>query len=188
MEIIKKGILFIGLFISVLSVSCNKSGDKKGQDISDQLNSRYCNIPTAVNYNWGFPGIADNSICVFGTDFFVGNWMFVDTVRTSDSMSLVIDTLYWQFSVVSNDSTNSLLDVKGWCNNNETFRIITDKYYSAITDTAFNSLGYQILCNANDTLFGTVKKDVFDTTKLIINLTNYSANGVSYHKGLASKL
>lgn len=174
--------------LSTLVVACSKPKDKKGGDISDQLTSHYCNIPTAVNYNWGFPGIEDNSICIFATEYFEGNWMFIDSIVTSDSMTSAIDTVYLQFSAVPNDETRTLLDVKGWCNNNETFRIFTDKYFSAKTDTSFNSLGYQILCNANDTIFGTIKKDIFDTTKLAIQLTNYSVNGVSYHKGTASKL
>jgi len=69
------------IIIACLSsiLGCTKWTDT--QNASDpRLTQKYCNDPFAVNYNWGFPGIPDNSTCVFPSDVYVGTYVFHDSI------------------------------------------------------------------------------------------------------------
>src|SRR6218665_3868599 len=64
--------------------SCKKWVDEKGPDLG--LTNKYCNIPDAVNYNWGFPGIADSLVCYYPADVFKGDFILHDSIfGTNDS-------------------------------------------------------------------------------------------------------
>lgn len=166
----------------LLLTACSKSGDKKGPDISDQLNRKYCNIPGAVNYNWNFPGIEDNSTCFFATSFYEGNWMFVDTVKSHDETVIRIDTLGLSFQKIEQDLTYQKMHMTGWCGT-ESLIIDVDRFYLARTDSFDNNQGWQKICNNRDSVFVEMRKSIYDTTQLTINIIQYLPTSVLYHSG-----
>lgn len=176
----------ISLFFAALSmffIACEKYKDKKGDDIQDQLKNKYCNIPFAINYNWGFPGIEDNSTCYFAYEFFEGSWIFIDTV-SKDEVVLSIDTIPISFARKEADTTLASIEMMGLCNL-EKLNLITDKFYNAITDTMENGEKFQVICNNQDTIAGTIARHISDSTNLSIKLSVTNANGTFIHKGIA---
>lgn len=178
----------ISLCLSIIVViisACEKYSDKKGGDIKDQLNRKYCNIPHAINYNWNFPGIEDNTTCYFAYEYFQGNWTFVDTIKKQDEI-IQIDTLVISFEHNNADTTYGTIFLNGWCAN-EKLKLIADRFYNVVTDTMENGEKYQVVCNNQDTISGTISKDISDSTKLSIKLNVTNANGTFLHVGNASR-
>src|SRR5690606_36427140 len=98
----------------LLMVACEKYKDPPPTE-DDRLTNPYCNDPRAINYNHGFPGKPDNSVCIFPVDLFVGNWIFTDTVYAADETILFTDTVNLQMATIQSDDTYSKLEVTGWC-------------------------------------------------------------------------
>lgn len=167
--------------LALLMTGCSKTADTK-PDISDQLSGKYCNIPAAVNYNWGFPGIEDNTTCIFATSYYEGNWAFVDTVALPDETVVRIDTLLLNFSKIASDTTQRLMHMAGWCGS-ENLIMDVDRYYMATTDSFDNNLGWQKICSNQDSLHVSIRKDLYDTSKLYITITQYNDLGNFTHKG-----
>jgi len=162
--------------------ACTKNTDKKGPDISDQLNRKYCNIPRAVNYNWNFPGIEDNSTCFFATDFYEGSWMFVDTVKSRDETVIRIDTLGFDLRKMAQDTTYQKMTMTGWCGT-EALTINVDRFYLARTDSFDNNQGWQKICGNRDSVLVEMRKSLLDTTQLTIHIIQYLPDSVLYHSG-----
>ena len=173
-------ILLLAVFIGV--ISCEKYTDKKGEDLSDQLTNKYCNIPYAVNYNWNFPGIADNATCFFAYEFFDGNWKFIDTVR-QDSVLIRIDTLQISFERDVTDTAYTAIFMNGWCANS-TIRFITDRFYNALSDTMPNGDNFQVVCASFDTIQASISKSIIDSTQLSIKFDVINNNGKYQHTGV----
>ncbi len=185
---------FMRYFIAVLGVfivgclvfsSCKKYEDPHGVR-PDELNNRfYCNIPTAVNYNWGYPGTEDNSLCFYPTDVFTGSYMFYDSVY-QDTLFLLADSFLVTISRVS-DTT---MTVSGFCKNGGGIVMSADLSYNATVDTVVgdsSTFRGQLLCRQLDTVAGFISKDKFDTTRLHINFMVASDTGVATHYGSARK-
>src|SRR5947208_3141374 len=73
------GVLFL------ISASCKKYTDQPGKS-DPRLARKYCNDPSAVNYNRDFPGTEDNSICYYPTDVFKGQYTFTDSIYSGASV------------------------------------------------------------------------------------------------------
>jgi hypothetical protein len=169
------------LFLLVLAgVSCKKWQDKPGEDPG--LKTHYCNIPAAVNYNHGFPGIEDNSVCIFPSDPFVGTYRFLDTVIRPE-----IDTSYpaaITFRIVKiTDSAFAFTDFCGSSGRQWTFT--ANRYYHAITDTVVGP-GKQLMCRDADTLSGSLDYRTGDSSLYII-FNVISDTGFAIHQGTAYK-
>jgi hypothetical protein len=164
--------------------SCNKD-DGDVPDVSDKLTNRYCNIPQAVNYNHGFPGIEDNSLCIFGTDYYRGNWIVVDTIKLGDSTLIDIDTLFFNISLMPNDTSYSKMYLRGWCGN-ENIIMNIDKYYFGRSDTFANQDGWQRICNS-DSILISVSKNIMDTSSVIFRISESVNNELRYHIGKGVK-
>src|ERR1043165_5567011 len=81
--------------------SCKKWQDPAPKE-DPRLTRHYCNDPSAVNYNWDFPGKPDNSVCFYPADLFAGTYMFYDTVSASQSdLYLSADSLVLNISKIS---------------------------------------------------------------------------------------
>lgn len=166
------------LFTLMLCSACKKWQDKPAPNLG--LTNRYCNIPEAINYNQGFPGIEDNSICVFAAQPFVGNYAFKDTIYTET------DTLYPSsnsFNITSNDRYKFVLN--DFCSNTNQLFFRANRYYHAEADTIIGS-GTQLMCRSVDTLSGFLDYRTSDSS-LYIEFKVVSDTGTSTHKGRAYK-
>jgi hypothetical protein len=184
----KRNTLYVLLCVIVaVLVSCNKNGDTIAPDISDQLEKKYCNIPHAVNYNWNFPGIEDNETCFFAIDFYKGTWMYIDTIKRSDESLVRIDTLILNFQPIDSDTSYSVLNMLGWCGS-ERLVVRVNKFYMAQTDSFDGNLGWQKICNNQDSVHVSMRKNLFDSTQLFINITQHTDTLTLYHTGNGSRL
>lgn len=163
----------------VLMGSCKKYQDP-APFTDPRLTNPYCNDPAALNYNWGFPGVPDNAICIYPSTIFSGNYTYYDStyneageVTGSDSFLLTITAV-----------DTSKVTIVGFCGTN-TLQAKADKYYKLRIDSTFSQ--GQHLCSTSDTITGSgSKKNISDSTiKLSFQLNE--STGITHHAGLAIK-
>ncbi|MGC4059015.1 MAG: hypothetical protein QM743_13005 [Chitinophagaceae bacterium] len=172
--------IFILLFpVITATSSCQKWKDKQAQDLG--FTNTYCNIPSAVNYNWNFPGIEDNSTCVFPSDPFTGNYTFEDSVYI-DGIDSVIPYGSIGFSIVKRDSAR--FDITGYCSS-RSLPFTANRYYHATSDSVLAG-GTQLFCRDLDTLNGTLDYRPADSS-LYIEFTIKSDTLTAVHRGRAYK-
>ena len=166
----------------VIVVACQKWKDKPpGSD--PRLTNPYCNDPLAVNYNWGFPGRPDDSVCFYPTDVFKGVYVFNDSVLLSDNTFSYaqIDTLHFYAL------TKSKLGITGFCAGGDTLKMSVD---AALKPTVDSVVGNgQILCSGLDTISGYLNRNLGDTTgkTIAITFTSNTPSGILIHNGNAIK-
>ncbi len=182
--------IFIKIFISIavlaLFYACSKS-EPFDTAAADQFSDRYCNDPIAINYNHGFPGTADNSICIYPTDVFKGSFSLKDSIYDADfNLDTVLDYLVTFHTV-------SLTNVKlsGFCINGDTVRMTADRYYRAAVDSTMlpdsSMVEGHVFCRGVDTIKGNISKYDGDTAKIRINFIIASDTGINYHIGTGIK-
>jgi len=182
----------IGIGCLLIALSCNKYNWHDPKPYSDpNLNGRYyCNDPDAVNYNWGFPGKPDNTLCVYPTDVFKGKYVFVDSVyslaglTSGDFVYQIIDTLY--FYPIS----HTKMFVTGFCGSMLDTIYLTALSFNATIDTlAGDTLttyqGQIPFCRIKDTVNGTIFYSRIDSL-LHFSLQVNSDTGLSSHTGKAT--
>ncbi len=168
-------------------ISCSKSESNKSDD--RLATNKYCNDPEAINYNSGFPGTPDNSICIFPTQVFKGGYLFYDSVLDADFKLKQIDTL----NLIISATNNTKLELAGFCNGIIT--LTSNRYYESVIDSLHlengglnNVLNGQYLCgNTKDTVSGMIRKSKSDSTKITLNFTVASASGITHHQGSGTK-
>lgn len=165
------------LFLSLLIFSCQKWEDKPAQDLG--LTNKYCNDPVAVNYNHGFPGVPDNSVCVYPAQVFEGTYGFRDSIFFPDNSFRLGDSIVFTVTSVNKQK----LAFNGFCDANQLF-FLADRYYKAISDTVIGKS--QLMCRSVDTLSGNLTKNILDST-ISINFTVVSDTDITYHRGTAYK-
>ena len=176
--------LFAGIFYS-----CNKWVDPK--PINDpRLINPYCNDPNAVNYNWGFPGKPDNTICYYPSDLFKGKFVFQDSVYSQSGSTFGLflwaktDTL--SFYALS----QTKIIASGICGITDSFKL-TAYTFTATMDTlvgdTLTSARGQIMCRVQDTVSGTLFYNRTDSL-IHISLQVINDTGISTHVGVARKL
>jgi hypothetical protein len=159
------------------SFACKKYEDKPGQ-YDPRLSSKYCNDPAAVNYNYGFPGTPDNSICYYPADVFAGSYSFSDSIFEDGKRIAVMPvTLH----IAGHDQTK--LDVTGFCASGDALRFTAGRNLFAYADTVVGD--GQILCRPQDTVSGTLSRTFGDSLQLRIFLTVVSDTGTVTHQGTA---
>jgi hypothetical protein len=168
------------LLVFILFGACKKYSDPA--PFSDpRINNPYCNVPAALNYNWGFPGIPDNSLCIYPSTFFSGNYFYRDSTFDIGMNFLSQDSFPITITVVDTSRVN----ISGFCGTN-VLQAKTDKFYKIKFDSTF-AYG-QHLCSSTDTVTGGgSKKDISDTATIKFAYTLLSDTGVSYHIGTATK-
>ncbi|XZF12475.1 hypothetical protein ACTHGU_11840 [Chitinophagaceae bacterium MMS25-I14] len=168
--------------------SCKKYKDTPGIRPPQLDSQKYCNDPTAVNYNWGFPGVPDNSVCFYPTQLFSGTYSFKDSVYTPDERLARIDSFVLQLNAL----THSQFSVSGFCTSGGALNFTASRYYSATVDTtvADSSTGVygQIFCSIADTVNGTFTKSHTNDSIFTVSLTVISDTGTTTHRGTAYKL
>lgn len=181
-----KTTIFI-LLITGIIYSCSKKAEPFDTPNEEQFSSRYCNDPEAINFNIGFPGVADNSICIYPTEVFDGPYSLKDSILNGEfELDTVLDyTVYFQ------RISNTELTFNGFCPGGDKVTMTADRYYKASVDSTFlvdsTQLPGQVFCRTTDTISGTIKKDAADSNKIRINLIIYSDTGINYHIGTGVK-
>jgi hypothetical protein len=179
----------------LLIFSCQKYKDAPPKNLN--LTNPYCNDPAAVNYNWGFPGKPDNTICTYPSDLFTGtDSTFIDSIFQVDLSYTYRDSFPYSCIRLSNTE----ISTAGFCMSNRSFtlNLTAAITYSASIDTVLGGIG-PAFCNiATDTITGTITRDYtvhidtnsldspkIDTILLYVNFQVNSDTGITYHKGTA---
>ena len=165
--------------------ACKKYEDPPPTKGDNRLTNHYCNDPRAINYNWGFPGIADNSVCVYPVDSFIGTWKFMDSVFLEDQTfkSFAVKDLVFS---ATEDTLMTHLAVTGWCNDKILYAT-ADKYKRAFLDSLMEGISGQLLCTPTDTITGFFNQSNMGKDSMEIELTVTGNTGVLLHKGWAIK-
>ena len=174
----------------VIFYSCKKYKDPPpGSD--PRLTHPYCNDPAAVNYNVGFPGKPDISLCFYPSDLFVGTYLCRDTVVVGTS-GLFISADSFYINIFRTSTTDkSKIGVSGFCGAGFNLLLTADISYSAnvdttMTDTLLVHRG-QTFCHPYDTITGTLTRDRIDSTLVLISFTVYSDTATYIYSGRAIK-
>lgn len=170
---------FFILFMVTFACSCKKYKDTP--PITDpRINNPYCNDPAAVNYNWGFPGIPDNSVCIYPADIFTGNYIFRDSVYNTNNTIAYRDTFALQISKA--DSTK--IFITGFCGVLQ-IQAKANRYYSFNIDSLVSK--GQVFCNTTDTISGKGEINFLGDSLLKFNYQILTDSGFIYHTGSALK-
>ncbi len=172
-------IRIIALFL-LFFCACKKYTDPEPFTDS-RIKNRYCNIPSAINYNWDFPGVEDNTTCIFPAQIYKGNYIFHDTTITQAGEFIRKDSFYISF--VQIDSTK--LTITGFCG--ATPHMATANRFFKFTLDSLKGNG-QTFCNNIDTIAGGGSKTgIQDTSTIQIVYQLQTDTGVIFHKGTAFK-
>lgn len=181
------------LFIVLSTLSCKKWSDPAAPQDPRLTENKYCNDPEAVNYNWNFPGVADNTICFYPADIFKGTYSFTDSVYNSQNVfdsagSLTTYTL----QVIPIGKRQ--LRILGFCSGSDSLKFTAERAtYQASADTTIflndtTKVFGQFFCRTLDTLSGYIRKNQNDSLSLIFDLKVVSDTGINFHKGTAVRL
>jgi hypothetical protein len=189
-------IISIGLLLAVGTVfvlSCIKYKDTKATP-DPRLTNPYCNDPNAVNYNWGFPGKPDSTVCFYPTDVFSGTWEYHDSVFVQPSgLFIYADSFVMTITKLS----RTKMTVSGFCGGGGSLTLTAGLLFIATVDTTIgdsllnatiNADEGQPFCMPQDTVNGTFTKNIISDSMMSIVLTVNSDTGViSTHIGTAYK-
>jgi hypothetical protein len=176
-HISKTKIIYLVLLLSL--PSCQKWEDKPAKDLG--LTNKYCNIPSAINYNFAFPGIEDNTTCIFPSTPFVGTYYFQDSIY--DEADQLFPGSLLTLNVKAEDNFRFLMD--GFCSNGNQLKFIADRFYRAAADSIIGQ-GTQFLCRNLDTLSGSLEYRAIDSS-LYLDLKVISDTNIVFHRGRAYK-
>lgn len=174
-------------FILALLPSCRKYKDPKGERDPRLDSTFYCNDPDAVNYNWGFPGTPDSTLCYYPADLYAGTYLFTDSVYNPDN-SFDVDRSRTTYTLRFYRLSKNRFAVVGFCNGSDTVYFTAERVsLQANVDTLVAQLG-QRLCRPLDTVYGNFTRNVTDTTgDIVVNLTVRSDTSTNFHRGKALK-
>lgn len=182
-------LLAVGVFI----FSCKKYKDPNPATDPRIATRKYCNDPKAVNYNWDFPGVPDNSVCFYPTDIFKGGYSFTDSIyRADNSFDSASSLITYTLHIIPN--TTNKFSLVGFCGNGDSLKFTAERTsYRANADTTIKlndtTLVYgQFFCSSQDTMTGTLIRPKGDSVRLLIDFTVHSVTGINFHRGTAIKL
>jgi hypothetical protein len=164
--------------------SCKKWSDPAPVTDSRLVNP-YCNDPEAVNFNWGFPGKPDNSICFYPTDIFKGTYQMIDSVyNLRDGFFMTANPVTLRLFALSKKK----LALVGFCGL-DTIRFTATPTYVATLDTLIGdslTIRGQYWCRMQDTVNGTISYNRLDSF-LYVNLIVTSDSGEANHTARARR-
>lgn len=185
-SLLKAGLLITTSIALLVVASCLKKEDlPKGEPPAGLIN-HYCNDPRGINYNWGFPGIPDSSVCIYPVDTFVGQWLLTDSVFNPDSSFNRVNTRTLTFTATE-DTLLTHLKISGFCPNNQTLYATADKYGQATLDTLVDHAPGQLLCSPSDTATGKFYFPIDGGDTMLIQFDVIGINA-GFHNGRATKL
>jgi hypothetical protein len=168
------------MVLAIVFWGCKKYTDPSPNPINN-FTSHYCNNPKAVNYNWGFPGIEDNSICIFPADLFAGNYTYYDSILD------VVNQIYIPYDTMDitiNKLTDSTMTIVGQCAATQLTARATKNYRFSLDSTSDKGQTY---CTINDTISGAGIKQQFNDTIFKYNYTISNNDIIQEHKGYLFK-
>lgn len=170
-------------------IACKKYKDPDPVDLG--LTRKYCNDPIAANYNDSFPGVPDNSVCVYPTELFEGSWLFKDSVYLPDMTFVRAQdyTLTFTSRDPTLDTLRNKLFLSGFCNNGNRLELTANRFGLAMTDTLIEyTNGGQLFCNTTDTISG-MFRIIFEKTgkRINIQMNEVVPDGTYLHSGYAIK-
>lgn len=167
------------ILITLFFTQCKKYKDPN--PITDpRLTNHYCNIPSAINYNWNFPGIPDNSTCIYPAEIFNGNYFYRDSFYNSSETLVGKDS----FDLFFNDIDSTKLEITGFCNA-QTIMAKANRFYKFQIDS--NTSKGQLLCNPLDTIAGVGSTSFIGDTIIRLTYSVLTDTGFVYHTGIATK-
>lgn len=147
----------------------------------DRLIKPYCNDPSAINFNWDFPGRPDNSVCIYPSQIYNGDYLFYDTITDFFGNFKSADS----FDLHFNNLDSVYLNISGFCGA-KIFTAKANRYLKFNLDT-LTGIG-QLFCNNQDTItLSGSKKEISDTNFISIKYQVYTDTGIVYHLGTAIK-
>ncbi len=159
--------------------ACSKYKDEPGGS-DPRLSRKYCNDPEAVNYNFDFPGTADNSVCYYPADAFSGVYSFKDSVYSTPGTLVRQDSILLRFFALS----RVRIAISGFCpGGSDSLHFTANRTLRASGDTTI--VTGQRLCRDRDTLSGYITKSLGDSSRLRFFLTVVSDTGTTTHQGTA---
>ncbi len=163
------------IFFAVVSLvgSCKKYKDPDPIVDPDLQNRFYCNDIQAVNYNWGFPGTPDNSLCIFPATLLEGIYDVQDSLFDVNDTFISAST-HLDVSLTQLDKQK--VNMSNFCTDDIT--LLCDAYLSILNDTVGNQ-NWQ-MCQ-NDSLVFTGEKLTMDTPNFELLMHIYQ-DQVFYHK------
>ena len=171
-------IIFLFL-LSLVAVSCKKYKDNPAQP-DPRLTRPYCNDPQAVNYNWDFPGVPDNSKCFYPSDVFTGNYLYTDSVYNGTSNLLNVQS----YNLTISKTSNTKLQLGGLCPSGS-LSFTANRFARADGDTSVP--GGQPLCRPQDVISGNITCPDRASGFLLFDLTVAGDTGTFFHRGSAVK-
>lgn len=167
------------LLLPLILGACKKYTDTPGQ-YDPRLERPYCNDPEAVNFNRGFPGRADNSVCYYPADAFEGSYRFEDSIYDGTQKLLSVQSI--NFNITGKDRIR--FDLNGFCPaGSPSIAFTANRALRAEADT--NALKGQLLCRSLDTVSGFLTMPLFDSSSIRFSLIVISDTGTVYHQGTA---
>jgi len=175
--------------VAGLFYSCKKYKD--AAPVTDpRLTNPYCNDPEAVNYNWGFPGKPDNTVCFYPSDLYVGTYKFRDSIYTLSGLFISADSFELNISRIPGTQKNRI-NVAGFCGGGILLALTASASYTATIDTVIgDSLSMhqgQQFCHVYDTVTGNIDRDRVDSTLLRVSFQVVSDTATYTHTGRAIK-
>ena len=181
-------IISIGVLLSIcigVLLSCAKYKSPKGYT-DPQLTNHYCNDPLAVNYNWGFPGIPDNTVCFYPTDVFAGKYIFRDSIFLQSGYIFIRAD---SFIMTIKKINTTQMSVFGVCVNGDSLVLTATPSFIASVDTTegdtVTNCG-EPLCGSNDTINGTITQNRLDSVLTILFQVASDSGIITLHSGSAT--
>lgn len=175
-------ILLLLVSCCVLLYACQKWEDKPAVN-DPRINRPYCNDPQAVNYNWDFPGVPNDSVCFYPVTAFQGEFFFLDSVFLGDNTFAYANGYTLHIYALS----HTKIALVGFCPRGDSIKLTTGKSYIATVDSSLNMAG-QVFCRMQDTVQGTVIKSPLDSANILrVNLSILTDTGTTFHIGTAIK-
>lgn len=173
--------VFLLFLLTVSVAACDKYTDPAKPD-DPRLDRPYCNDPTAVNYNWDFPGYPDSTVCFYPSSVFSGNYLFRDSIYLPDGKFDSLRSLT-TYSLRVTALTRQKFSVIGFCSG-DSIRFTADRFYRSTGDTSVPR--GQLFCRATDTLSGTIIRNQADTEgRIYFTFTVVSDTATNTHRGTA---
>ena len=128
-----------------------------------------------------FPGVEDNSVCIFPSTPFVGQYSFRDSLYNNAEEFFIGDS--FNFNIIAVDTFR--FKINGFCSNGNQLGFMANRYYRAESDSVLGN-GTQLMCRTVDTLSGLLEYRSADSS-LYIDWTVVSDTGILKHRGRAYK-
>ncbi len=169
------------ILLGSILYSCKKYEDPKPFE-DDRINQRkYCNDPSAVNFNWGFPGIPDNTTCIYPSDLYKGQYMFYDSTMDLSGIKFFADSFL--IDVIALDSNR--MQFAGFCPS-KLISVKSNRFLRFTVDTLVGT--GQSFCNPTDTISGFGQKQLLgDSTRFTFEYEVFTPSGYEKHAGVAIK-